>query len=91
VSSRENAFEGCERPAAHPVIDPQLIALLVKQGDEFIAVGDIVSARLVLQRAAKTGNAPAAFLLGTTFDPLMLRKLGAPDFLADPREGTTVL
>ena len=69
--------------AGHPIIDPQLIALLV-MGDEFIAVGDIASARLVLQRAAEAGNARAAFLLGTTFDPLTLRKLGAPDFLADP-------
>jgi TPR repeat protein len=84
VSSRQNAFDGSERPAARPVIDPQLIALLVKQGDEFIAVGDIASARLVLQRAAEAGNARAAFLLGNTFDPLTLRKLGALDFLADP-------
>jgi hypothetical protein len=36
VSSRQNASDGSERPAARPVIDRQLIALLVKQGTNLL-------------------------------------------------------
>jgi TPR repeat protein len=37
--------------------------------------GDIVSARLVLERAARAGHAQAALELGLSFDPEFLRQL----------------
>jgi TPR repeat protein len=39
--------------------------------------GDISAARLLLQRAAEAGSAEAALALGSTFDPVVIRQLGA--------------
>jgi hypothetical protein len=61
-------------PARAP--DPEEISLLKKQGEQFIAVGDVVAARLPFQRAAEAGNADAAVALGATYDPALLAKLG---------------
>ena len=38
--------------------------------------GDIGSARIVLERAAETGNAQASFMLAETYDPLILPQWG---------------
>ena len=46
-----------------------LAATLVKRGQDFIANGDLAAARLVLRRAADGGDAQAALLLGSTYDP----------------------
>jgi hypothetical protein len=59
------------------------IALWVKRGEEFIAVGDFVSARVVFQRAAEVGNARAAFMLATTYDPNVLNRFQAKGLAAD--------
>jgi len=48
-----------------------------------MAVGDIVAARMVFQRAAETGDAGAAMALGATYDPLILARLGAVGMVAD--------
>jgi len=65
------------------------IAMLVTRGKDFLKDGDLASARLLFQRAAAAGNAEAAFMLGTTFDPLFIRRMGVvgmqPD-LARARE-----
>jgi hypothetical protein len=53
------------------------IALLIKQGEQFVASGDFVTARLMFQRAAQAGDATAAMALAATYDPLILAKLGA--------------
>jgi TPR repeat protein len=53
------------------------IALLNKQGEQFVANGDFVTARLMFQRAAQTGDANAAMALAATYDPLVLARLGA--------------
>jgi hypothetical protein len=58
------------------VLDPEEIELLMKQGEQFIAAGDVVTARIVFQRAAEAGNANAAMALGATYDPTVLAKLG---------------
>jgi hypothetical protein len=65
-------------PVAAPVrtLDPEAIKLLVEQGDQFVAAGDLVTARTVFQRAAEAGDATAAMALAATYDPLMLTKLG---------------
>src|SRR5262249_34572814 len=42
------------------VLDPDEINLLMKQGEQLIAAGDVVTARTVFQRAAEAGDANAA-------------------------------
>jgi len=75
----------------HPALrlDDAEIATLVKRGKDFLDNGDLASARLLLRRAADGGSAEAAFALATTFDPIVLHRLGAigakPD-LAKARE-----
>jgi TPR repeat protein len=44
---------------------------------DFLKNGGFASARILLRRAAESGNADAALLLGKTFDPSYLRELGA--------------
>jgi TPR repeat protein len=55
----------------------------LKQGERFIAAGDLVTARLVLRRAAEAGNADGALALGMTYDPAMLEKIGVRGLVAD--------
>ena len=60
--------------------DPQNaaeVATLVARASVLLGQGDIGSARIVLERAAETGNAQASFALAETYDPLVLRKWGA--------------
>jgi TPR repeat protein len=52
------------------------IAMLLRLGKNFLINGDVASARLLLRRAAAAGNAEAAFVLGTTFDPLVAGRMG---------------
>ncbi len=58
------------------VLDPAAIELLLKQGQQLIAAGDVATARTVLQRAADAGDADAAVALGGTYDPNVLARLG---------------
>ena len=65
-------------PPSNPtrVLDPEEIKLLMKQAEQFIGSGDVVTARIVLQRAAEAGDADAAVALGATYDPIVLANLG---------------
>jgi TPR repeat protein len=65
------------RVAALLPASEEQIALWMKRGEDFIAVGDFVSARLVLQRAAEAGHAPAALALASTYDPNVLERFRA--------------
>lgn len=58
-------------------LDGAEIAALVKRGKDLFMTGDIVSARLLLRRAAAAGSAEAALALGATFDPLVIQRIGA--------------
>jgi hypothetical protein len=53
------------------------IAMLLKRGKDAFSTGDLAAARLLLRRAAEGGSAEAALALGATFDPLIIRRLGA--------------
>ena len=64
-------------------LDPDEIKVLVKQGEQFAAAGDLVGARVVLQRAAEAGDSTAAMALGATYDPVVLAKIGVVGFSAD--------
>ena len=64
-------------------LDPREIAALVKRGQDLLASGDVQSARLLLMRGAEARDARAALLVGTTYDPALLRQIGADGPLAD--------
>jgi len=72
-NASDGASDGPTPVAASVNLDlPRLMArarLLVVQGD-------ISAARIVLERAAEGGNAPALFALAETFDPAMLSAWG---------------
>jgi Sel1 repeat len=71
-------------PAAAPLhIDNAEIATMIKRGKDLLMSGDIISARLLLRRAADAGSAEAALALGATFDPLVIARLGAIGMPAD--------
>jgi hypothetical protein len=64
-------------PERNPLrLDDREIATLVMRGENFIANGDLASARLLLQRAADAGSANAALALAATFDPFVTNGLG---------------
>jgi hypothetical protein len=48
------------------------IAYLLKRGEELVETGELGPARLVLRRAAEAGHPNAAFMLATTYDPVLL-------------------
>ena len=53
------------------------IETLLKQGDDFVAVGDFVSARLVYRRVAEADDARGALAFAATYDPIVLTKIHA--------------
>ena len=53
-------------------MDPQEIAMLMKRAKDMLAMGDIPSARLLLERAAEGQDASAALMLARTYDPSAL-------------------
>jgi len=56
---------------------------LVKRGEDLISRGDLAAARLLLRRAAFVGDAHAALLLATTYDPGTFDKLHVHGLLPD--------
>lgn len=60
-------------------------AAALKRAETLIASGDVAAARLVLHKIAESGDAHAALLLGGTYDPAALARLGGVHGgLADP-------
>jgi hypothetical protein len=70
-------------PRVMRALDPESIKLLLQQGEQFVASGDLASARLVFRRAAEAGDAAAALALGATYDPVVLAKIGVRGMGAD--------
>ena len=60
-------------------LSPEVTATL----EHWLKNGDILSARILLKRAASTGNAEIALKLGMTFDPVFLIELGVLGFAPD--------
>jgi hypothetical protein len=71
------------------MLEPEEIKLLMEQGQQFIAAGDVVTARMVFQRAAEAGDADAAVALGGTYDPIVFAKLGVAGLGADVEKART--
>ena len=64
-------------------LDSREIAALIKRGQDLLASGDVQSARLLLMRGAEARDARSALLVGTTYDPALLRQIGADGPMAD--------
>jgi len=79
------SFEPSSPPSTSspPPLDASQIAVMAKRGGEFMANGNIGAARMMLQPAAEAGDAAAAFALAETYDPFVLKKLGAMGMTAD--------
>lgn len=83
VKSDSAPAESADRPVPAPepaskpavTLSSEEIDLMRKRGEEFITTGDLSSARLVLERAAKARDARAAFALASTYDPAVLSEL----------------
>jgi len=70
-------------PKSNRKLDPETVALLIKEAEKHISVGDVVTARMIFQRAAEAGDATAAMALAATYDPAALAKLGVMGMGAD--------
>jgi hypothetical protein len=70
-------------PAARRM-DPDEVAGLLKRAKSMLAIGDIASARLLLERAADAQEAEAALMLGTTYDPLVVGNRDMRSITPDP-------
>ncbi len=62
------------------------VADLIAHGHKMIEVGYLAGARAYFKRAAEAGSGDAALLLGATFDPDFIDKIGAHGIKADPQE-----
>lgn len=65
------------------------IAALVKRGEELATNGDFAAARLLFQRAAEAHDARAALALAATFDPVVIKQIGANSSLQDVASART--
>jgi len=77
VAARGKAWLAVPPPAmAQARTDKASLPELLQRGDQLLGRGDIVAARVVYERAAELGSAPAAFALASTYDPSRLWSLG---------------
>jgi hypothetical protein len=58
-------------------LDPKEVAGFVRRAQDMLASGDLQPARLLLLRAAEAHDPRAAFILARTYDPNVLKQLGA--------------
>lgn len=70
-------------PAARR-IDAEELTLLLKRAKGMLAIGDITSARLLLERAADAPEAEAALMLAGTYDPQVLGTQDLRSITPDP-------
>jgi hypothetical protein len=74
------------RVRSQRVIGSDEIDRLIKRGEAFLEQGDVAAARLVFERAAEARDPRAALALGSTYDPNVLRKMGAVGVPADAEQ-----
>jgi hypothetical protein len=64
-----------ERPVRS--LGPDEIEILLKQGEDFVSVGDFASARLVFGRVWEANDVRGALAFAATYDPIVLARIGA--------------
>jgi hypothetical protein len=67
-------------------LDADELAALLKRARSLLAIGDIASARLLLERAADAQESDAALMLARTYDPEVLGKSNARSVTPDPEK-----
>jgi hypothetical protein len=80
------SFAAAEESSA---FDADELDRLIKRGEDYLAHGDIASARLVLGRAVTARDARAALSLAETYDPVVLKRLNVLGFRPDPAQART--
>jgi hypothetical protein len=78
------ARTGNEAAAPSKTLDAETLAALMTRAKSLMALGDIAAARLLLERAANSQDASAAFLLAQTYDPAVLGVRDTRSITADP-------
>jgi hypothetical protein len=58
------------------ILDAEEISRLIDWAEKFLAQGDVATARRFLERAAQARDPHATFMLGATYDPNALRRMG---------------
>src|SRR5204863_5734147 len=71
-------------PSSARRMDADELAALLKRAKGMLAVGDIASARLLLERAADAQEAEAALMLAGTYDPQVLGSQDLRSITPDP-------
>jgi len=74
-------------PVAPPAVrrmDPDELASLMQRAKGFLATGDLMSARLLLERAADAQEADAALMLAQTYDPDVLGTSDVRNIIPEP-------
>jgi hypothetical protein len=71
--------QAAPRSAPKPavVLDENEINTLIRRGKNLLNDGDFAAARVLFERAANAGSAEAALALGSTYDPNVIKRLGA--------------
>jgi hypothetical protein len=75
---------GDEAAARSKTLDAETLAALATRAKSLLALGDIAPARLLLERAANSQDATAAFLLAQTYDPAVLRARDTRSIAPEP-------
>lgn len=78
-------------PPPSPVAKPNAVPeqALMKRGDALFAQGDLAGARLFYEKAASAGSGAAALALGSTYDPLVHKRLQVRGLPADADQAAT--
>lgn len=79
VDAPPQAAPPAPQSAPKPVVelDENEINTLIRRGKNLLNDGDFAAARVLFERAANAGSAEAALALGSTYDPNVIKRLGA--------------
>jgi hypothetical protein len=82
VQQVQQAQELVQAPQVQPVQSvrvqrsPEEVDQLIRRAETFFAQGDVATARLFLERAAEARDSRATLMLGRTYDPDVLSRMG---------------
>jgi hypothetical protein len=82
-ATRSMTIAAASRSTLAPAPASEAARRLCAQGLVALAAGDITGARLYLERAAEAGDARALMVLGTSYDPATLARMGAVGIKGD--------
>jgi hypothetical protein len=80
AASESAKIEGADSDADGQVsrqLDPEEVGKLLQRAETYLQNGDIAAARLLFRRAAEGGDMQATLAMAATYDPAILRQLGA--------------